>query len=195
VDWALFGSTFALIFIAELPDKTALATLMLSARGKPLAVFTGVAAAFLVQTLVAVAFGRVIALLPSHWVHLASGLLFIGFAIWAWRDRNENEDEESISIAKGKSSFLKSAWQAFIVIFIAEWGDLTQLATASLTAKYPQQVLTLFLSALLALWSVTAVTVAIGHKMKALLPIKTLKITSAFLFLGIGLYFVGSTLF
>ncbi len=81
MNWDLFRSVFFLIFIAELPGKTAFATLLLASRSRPTPVFIGVALAFTVQTIVAVLFGSLIALLPPNWVHLAAGLMFFWFAL------------------------------------------------------------------------------------------------------------------
>ena len=92
MNWQLFSSIYILIFLAELPDKTAFATLLLATKNSAMAVFFGVSLAFLIQTLVAVAFGSVIAFFPEKWVHLASGILFLVFAFMAWRDRNETEE-------------------------------------------------------------------------------------------------------
>jgi putative Ca2+/H+ antiporter (TMEM165/GDT1 family) len=131
---SLFLSTFSPIFLAELPDKTAFATLLMSSKGRATAVFAGVALAFLVQSAIAVAMGGLIGLLPARWVHLGTGILFIGFALHSYffHDKEEKETEEQINPNPGKGSFLKAAAKAFLVIFIAEWGDLTRLATASI---------------------------------------------------------------
>jgi putative Ca2+/H+ antiporter (TMEM165/GDT1 family) len=188
MDWQLFCSIFALIFVAELPDKTALATVLLATKGSPFAVFVGVAGAFIVQSLVAVLFGSVIGLLPAPWVHLAAGLLFFVFAYQAWRRKEETEAGESMSVKT--HTFAKVAWSAFIVIFIAEWGDLTQLATASMAAKYAGQPYTVFFAATLALWSVTAVAITVGNKAKNLVSMRVLNGVAAGLFTAVGLYFV-----
>ena len=193
MNWQLFLSVYILIVLAELPDKTAFATLMLAAKGRAASVFTGVAAAFLVQTVVAVVFGSAIALFPEKWVHLGAGILFILFAVHTWRDRNEKEEgltPENKTVSS--NSFWSSTWKAFLVIFIAEWGDLTQIATASLIAKYSDFKLTIFLASLLALWSVTAVAVVIGQKAKNYINPALLKRVCAILFLCIGIYFVGT---
>jgi putative Ca2+/H+ antiporter (TMEM165/GDT1 family) len=164
-DPKLFVSTFALIFVAELPDKTALAVLIMATRNHPVATFLGVALAFLVQTVIAVCFGRFFGLLPEHWVHLASGVLFLGFAGYAFIAREEAPEEASKPISTD-SAFARVVLSAFVVIFIAEWGDLTQLATATLVAKYPHGIFTLFWAALLALWAVSAVAIVIGRHAK-----------------------------
>jgi Ca2+/H+ antiporter, TMEM165/GDT1 family len=161
-DWALFFSTFTLIFLAELPDKTAVAIVILASRHHPFAVFTGVALAFVVQNIVAVLFGSVFSLLPSHIVHMGSGLLFLIFAFLMWFKHEEKEEE---SKPQTQGDFWKIGWTSFVVIFIAEWGDLTQLASATLVAK-THNPLTIFIAATLALWSTTALGVWVGHHAK-----------------------------
>lgn len=194
MNWPLFASVFSVIFIAELPDKTALSTLLMATKGRPTAVFLGVAMAFLVQCLVAVAFGRLIALLPQTWVHLASGLIFLFFAYQAWFAHEEDE-EKGEACDLPKPAFWPSAGKAFVVIFIAEWGDLTQIATASLAARYEESLVTVFLAATLALWSVTGIAVVVGRKVGHLVHVGLLHKVSAVLFAGIGLYFLATWLF
>jgi putative Ca2+/H+ antiporter (TMEM165/GDT1 family) len=159
VHWQLFASTFALIFISELPDKTAFATVLLASRTQPLAVFCGAAGAFVVQSLVAVTFGRLLSALPERFVHIGAGIVFLVLAVVMWR-RKEASNHGGAGTAR--DGFMKGIASAFTVIFIAEWGDLTQLATATLAAKYGAPV-TIFVSATLALWAVTGLGVVIGH--------------------------------
>lgn len=192
MNWTLFFSTFSLIFFAELPDKTAFATLVMATRGKPLAIFLGVAAAFLFQTIVAVAFGSVFALFPERWIHFAAGILFLAFAVHSFF--HQEQEEESIEHASesvsSRTKFFKTAWKAFVVIFIAEWGDLTQLATASIAARFPHDTLTIFLSSICALWAVTALAIFVGHKIKNVIYAKGIKTISSGLFALVGIYFI-----
>lgn len=191
VDWRLFLSTFALIFVAELPDKTAFATLVLATRKNPKAIFIGVAAAFTVQSLVAVSFGSVISLLPRNFVEIGAALMFLVFAILAWR-RKEEETDEGPAQGPGET-FGRATWSSFLVIFIAEWGDLTQLATATLQAQH-RSPLTIFLSATLALWAVTALAIGVGsHAKKFIQPVLLTRI-SAFAFAGVGVVLLGKAL-
>ena len=202
MSWVLFLSVFSLIFIAELPDKTAFATLMLATRSKPLPVFTGVAIAFVVQSGVAITFGGLISFLPEKWVHLAAGVMFFVFAWHTWFHRDEEEEEEkheadSIDEEKleqqnftERNIFITTFVKSFTVIFIAEWGDITQLATATLAAKYHHELLTVFLAATLALWAVTALAVVLGHRLKHVVHIDILKNISTLAFIVIGSYFV-----
>jgi putative Ca2+/H+ antiporter (TMEM165/GDT1 family) len=194
VNWHLFVSIYILIFIAELPDKTAFATLLLATKSRPIPVFTGVALAFFIQTLVAVIAGSLIALAPADWVHLAAGLMFFVFGWQMWRSRFEAEHEAEPAIEGhepvNKFSFFSAGWSAFVVIFIAEWGDLTQLATASLVAKYPTEKLTVFVAALLALWSVTLAAVVLGQNARKSINPVAIKKYGALMFALIGVYFV-----
>ncbi len=191
MDWKLFFSTYSLIFLAELPDKTALATLLMAARGRPWPIFAGVAVAFLVQSLIAVSFGTIIGNFPEKWVHLGAGLLFIFFGFLEWRKSLEHEAEESSAeiSAQGLQGFWRSAWSAFLVIFVAEWGDLTQLATATLAAREASPI-TIFFSATLALWSVTLLAIVLGRFAKKFIHQKFLQRFAALVFLGLGLYFL-----
>jgi putative Ca2+/H+ antiporter (TMEM165/GDT1 family) len=195
MDSKLFFSTFALIFFAELPDKTAFATLLMATRAKPAHVFIGVAAAFVVQTLVAVVFGTLFGAALHHWMPLLAGALFLAFGIHSWRkDVKEELEEEKTEVNEkftASASAWKTIWSSFVVIFIAEWGDLTQIASASLIAKY-HAPLTVFVAAVLALWSVTALAIIMGNRASQFLNPRLLdKILGATMSV-IGIYFIAS---
>jgi putative Ca2+/H+ antiporter (TMEM165/GDT1 family) len=186
-DPALFASVFGLIFLAELPDKTAIATVLLSSRRRPLAVFLGAAAAFVVQSFVAVAFGGVLSLLPARLVRAGAGLLFLVCA-WSMWTREAAEEMGEVDEARVGGGFARAVTASFAVIFVAEWGDLTQLATAALAAKHGRP-LTVFLAATSALWCVTALAVAAGHQLKSRFQPRRLEQAAAVLFALVGLYF------
>lgn len=187
IDLRLFASTFAVIFVAELPDKTALATVMLGTGRRPYATFLGVAAAFLVQTIVAVAFGRVFGFLPHRVVQWVAGGMFLVFAVAMLRRRVEEqvavgEDDVRAGLPRFSSALVK----AFLVIFIAEWGDLTQLATAAMVAKHPEAIVTIAGGALAALWVVTALAIAVGHQLQRRIDPRLLQRVAAAAFAAIG---------
>lgn len=197
INFPLFVSTFALIFVAELPDKTAFATLLLATRGNPWAIFVGVAAAFFIQSIVAVLFGSVFIHLPQDWVHFAAGLLFLVFAYFMWRrdepGMKKKESQDVDARAKGQiTGFGKTVWTSFLLIFIAEWGDLTQLATASLVAR-TGETLTIFISAVLSLWTVTALVIAAGNRAAKVINPGLLQKIAAIAFVGVGIYFVATS--
>src|SRR5687768_9613357 len=93
---------FGLIFVVELPDKTFVATLVLATRFRPLLVWIGVASAFLVQTVVAVTLGGLLAQLPRTPVEIFAALMFLAGGIILLKtaskaDEEEKETEEEFS--------------------------------------------------------------------------------------------------
>ena len=195
MDLKLFLSTFGLIFIAEIPDKTALAIMLMAARERPWPVFFGAAGGFLVQSLIAVLFGSLFSALPVRWVRMAAGVLFLVFAVLIWREKEEKEAEEIIE--KDLPRHERTTWgimgSAFVMIFIAEWGDLTQLATATLAAHQHAPV-TIFCAATLALWSVTVFGVLIGNRAQNFIKPHVLQRVAAVTFALVGLWLFLSNL-
>ncbi len=188
---ALLASVFGVIFVAELPDKTALAALVLATRHKPLPVFLGAATALTVQSVVAVVAGQLLSLLPPRPVHVCAGLLFLVSAVVMWR--RKEEDEEETARQREAGGFFRTAWTVVVIVFIAEWGDLTQLATAALAARY-RAPFTVFAGATLALWAVTAIAVFLGNRAGKLLDANLTRRIAAVIFAGLGLLLITGVL-
>jgi Ca2+/H+ antiporter, TMEM165/GDT1 family len=171
MNFAVAGTVFGLIFLAELPDKTALASLVLGTRYRPLYVFAGTAAAFTVHVGLAIAAGSLLGLLPHRALQAIVGALFLLGAILLLRGRHEAEEEENLTIAEGKEpTFLRVASTGFLVILVAEFGDLTQIVTANLAAKY-HDPLSVGVGAVLGLWAVAALAIVGGRSLLKLVPI------------------------
>jgi putative Ca2+/H+ antiporter (TMEM165/GDT1 family) len=177
----LFGTVFGVIFIAELPDKTALAALVLATRHRALPVFLGTALALTVQSIVAVAAGSLLARLPAEYVRLGSGALFVVCAAVMWLRKDEDEEE-----APEAGGFWRTFASVFMVIFIAEWGDLTQLGTAALQAKY-HHWLVVGAASVAALWCVAALAVFAGNRAGKLLDPKLTQKIAAVIFACVGI--------
>jgi putative Ca2+/H+ antiporter (TMEM165/GDT1 family) len=189
--WRLLLSVFGMIFVAELPDKTALASLVLATHYEPLPVFTGAALALTVQSMVAVTAGDLLSLLPTRAVHVGSGLLFLMAAVLMWR-RPGDGGAEHWKVKQGANApptFGRALGTVFIAVFVAEWGDLTQLGTAALAARY-HNPLTVLCGATLALWAVAALAVFVGNKAgKFLDPARTKKVAAVvFAVIGVLLF-------
>lgn len=180
---ALFFSVFGVVFMAELPDKTALAALVLATRHRPAPVLIGAVTALTIQSAVAVAAGHLLSLLPSRPVHIGAGALFVVSAIVMWF--RKEEDEEDIEDRDPDAGFWRSLWLVFVVVFIAEWGDLTQLATAALAARYKAPLI-VFAGSAVALLCVTMLAVAVGHRAGKLLNPHVTKRIAAVLFALVG---------
>jgi putative Ca2+/H+ antiporter (TMEM165/GDT1 family) len=171
------------IFLAELPDKTALAALVLATRHRALPVFVGASLALTLQSVIAVAAGSLLAQLPSGAVHFGSGLVFIGCAVLMWV--RKHEDKDVTSAAENAASFWSALWTVFLVVFVAEWGDLTQIGTAGLQAHW-HAWFTILAASSLALWSVAAIAVFVGNRAGKLLDPKRTQRAAAVVFALIG---------
>ena len=172
-------TVFTVIFLLELPDKTALAALLLATRHRPLPVFLGAAAAFVIQSAVAVAAGSLLSLLPREPIRIGAGLLFLGMAaLLIRRNLRKDEADEERAVDQEEARHRRPFITAFSVVFVAEWGDLTQLATAALQARYQQPVV-VFVAATLALWAVCAIAVALGNRLGAWVPERPLQFAAA----------------
>ncbi|HZR55037.1 MAG TPA: TMEM165/GDT1 family protein [Streptosporangiaceae bacterium] len=159
-------TTFALVFPAELPDKTAIASLFLGARYRPSWVFAGIAAAFTVHVVFAVTAGSLLTLLPHRLVEgIVAGLFVLG-ALMLLRGRHEEKVEES----ETEPSFWKVAASGFMVILVAEFGDLTQILTANLAAHY-HDPLAVGVGALIGLLGVALLAITGGRALLRVLPI------------------------
>ena len=185
---------FGIIFIAELPDKTALASLVLATKYRARDVIVGAWLAFLVQTAVAVVAGSLLQLLPAKPVHIAAGLGFLVFAVLAFRRKEAEEFVKEAAAVEEEQQRQVPAWLAsFLVVFAAEWGDLTQLATAALVARTGETA-SVAIGATAALWAVTVLAAVAGSQMSRFLTPKVLNMASGILFGIIGLIVIGAAL-
>jgi putative Ca2+/H+ antiporter (TMEM165/GDT1 family) len=175
VDLAVVLTTFAVIFPAELPDKSLFASLVLGTRFRPLPVFCGVAAAFAVHVVIAVAIGGVFALLPERLVLFVVAALFAGGAALLLLGREEEGDTAEASRVAGIGQHPPQiALASFGVVFLGEWGDITQITTANLAARYGDPV-SVGIGALLALWSVAALALTVGRGLVQRVPTRLVR--------------------
>ncbi|MEV6024130.1 TMEM165/GDT1 family protein [Streptomyces sp. NPDC052036] len=175
---------FGVIFLAELPDKTALAGLVLGTRYRASYVFAGVAAAFLLHVVLAVAAGSLLTLLPQQIVHGITGVLFLGGA--AVLLLKKGDDDEEVRRPENQS-FWKVASAGFMLILVAEFGDLTQIMTANLAARYDDP-LSVGLGAVLGLWAVAGLGIVGGKALMKRVPLKLITKIAALLMLGLGVW-------
>lgn len=199
IDLATLGLTFLLIFPAELPDKTFIATLVLATRYRRLAVWIGVAVAFAVQSAIAVTAGSLLGLLPQRLVLGVTFLLFLAGAIIMLvsglrarsaelaTERREAEEFEDAAArhVSGTTSTLRIALMSFIVLFTAEWGDLSQILTAGLAARTGDPV-SVFVGAWLALILVAALAVLIGAWLQQRVALWRIRLVSAVILGGLA---------
>jgi putative Ca2+/H+ antiporter (TMEM165/GDT1 family) len=187
VSIAIILTAFAVIFLAELPDKSLFASLVLGTRLHPVGVWIGVAAAFAVHVVLAVAVGGVLALLPGRLVDAVTALLFAaGAAVLLWPRRDGNGDDPDGEVAVVHPATLPRAVMAsFGVVFVGEWGDLTQITTANLAARY-HDPLSVAIGSLAALWTVAALAIVAGRGLLRVVPLTLVRRVAGLVFLALA---------
>ena len=193
IDLTALAVTFTTIFLVELPDKTFIAALVLSTRYKPFAVWIGVGLAFLVQTIVAVTAGALATLLPDVVLKSVAIVIFLLGAIVLFRtapgaDAKEKEEEEEYAARATESrTGLRAVVASFLVLFAAEWGDLSQLLTISLVAKYHDHI-SVFIGAWSALLVVSGLAVLAGRILLRYMRLAVLHYVGAVVCLGLAAF-------
>jgi len=183
--FSILAAVFPLVFLAELPDKTMFASLVLASRGRPLAVWVGSSVAFAVHVVIAVTVGSVVFhLVPRRALDGVVGAMFLFGAVYSWRSRRA-ADEEADAASAG--SALASAVTSAGVIFVAEWGDLTQIVTANLAASY-HDPLTVGVGSLAALVVVAGLAVASGSRLLRVVSVPVLRSVTAAALFGLAVY-------
>jgi putative Ca2+/H+ antiporter (TMEM165/GDT1 family) len=180
-------TVFAIIFVAELPDKTMIATLIMGSRYRPVLVWLGATLAFGIHAALAVAVGQLLQLLPHRWIEAVTALLFAAGAAYLLlvpeKEAEEEGEEEADTARKG----LRTVSVAFLVILVGEFGDLTQILTANLAAKY-HQPLAVFVGAFAGLAAVAALGAFGGKALLRVLPLAVIRKAGGVLLAGFAVY-------
>ncbi|MFX1318613.1 MAG: TMEM165/GDT1 family protein [Promethearchaeota archaeon] len=188
----LFFIVFALVLLAELADKTQLVTFALAAEtGKPAQVYLGVLGGLFTVTALGVLVGSLIGLfVPLTLIQLIAGLVFIILGIFSiYRVRRNDPDEE-----KTKTHGTRVWVRAFILLFLAELGDKTQLIII-LIAATTGQLLLVFVAGFFALALVNGIGVFVGDRARKYLSSTTITYIAAAAFIIAGvLVLIGSLL-
>ena len=187
---AVAAIAFGVVFLAELPDKSMIASLVLGTRFRPLYVWVGAAAAFAVHVVIAVAAGGALALLPHRLVEAIVAVLFVvGAALLLFGNESREEEaglDESGTVAQiAVPTLRRVASVSFAVIFVGEWGDITQIATANLAAKYHDPI-GVGVGALLGLWTVVAIGVVAGAKLVERVPLALVRRITGVILAALG---------
>jgi putative Ca2+/H+ antiporter (TMEM165/GDT1 family) len=174
VDLAIIAAVFPIIFLGELPDKSMFASLVMAARGRPFAVWVGAASAFFIHVAIAVTIGvAIFNVLPRRVLDLVVAAMF-GFSAYLAFEAARPTPRVAPVEAPDTGRVVATA---FGVIFLAEWGDLTQVLTANLSARY-HAPLSVAVGATLALWAVAGLAVIGGHGLLSRLPTRPMRLVT-----------------
>jgi len=181
-------TTFFLVALAELPDKTMIATLFMAARSKPAFVWLGATSAFAIHVVLAVVAGRLLQLLPHRVLETVVTVLFLAGAAYLLVIPEKSAEDKGIEEAEQAAQNGRKVFAtAFAVILVGEFGDLTQLLTVNLVAKY-HQPLSVGVGAFLALMTVAAVGAFAGRSLIRVVPLQLIRRLSGVLLLGFAAY-------
>jgi Ca2+/H+ antiporter, TMEM165/GDT1 family len=189
LELGVVGIAFAVTFLAELPDKSMFASLVLSTRHRAVWVWAGAAAAFTIHMAIAVSAGQLLTLLPHRVVDAVVAALFVAGGTFLWVTSSRPHGSHGVDAARqgGRpATFWRVAGTSFAVVFVAEWGDITQITAANLAARYNPVLV--FVGATLGLWAVAATAVSIGAKSLSLIPMAWVSRITGTILLALGIY-------
>jgi len=157
------------VTVAELPDNSGLASLVLGTRYRPSWVFAGAAVAFAVHVVLAVTVGSFLTLLPHRLVQIVVAVVFLVGAVLVLRA--DSDDDDQVRLKADATGFWAVALTSFAVTALAELGDLSDIVIANLAARYHNPV-AVGIGSVLALWLVTALAITGGRGLLRILPLR-----------------------
>jgi Ca2+/H+ antiporter, TMEM165/GDT1 family len=170
------------VFLAELGDKSQLMALTFATKYRPLLVMTGIVAATVLINAISVGVGYGLGLaLPTRWLSLAAGLVFLGFAVWTLR--GDDDDDHDVLARAGSGPVVLTVGSAFL---LAELGDKTMLATITLASQNGWAGT--WLGATLGMVAATALAIVVGRQLGKRLPERLVRIVAASLFAIFGIW-------
>jgi putative Ca2+/H+ antiporter (TMEM165/GDT1 family) len=180
--WAAFWLSFGVVFVAELGDKSQLMALTFATKYRPALVMTGIVAATVLINAISVGVGYGLGLaLPTRWISLVAGLLFLGFALWTLRGEDEEGDE--ILSRVGSGPVVVTVGSAFL---LAELGDKTMLATITLASQNGWAGT--WLGATLGMIAAAALAITVGRQLGKRLPERAVRYVAGALFAVFGVW-------
>ncbi|HVB05941.1 MAG TPA: TMEM165/GDT1 family protein [Acidimicrobiales bacterium] len=200
----LAAATFALVIPAELPDKTFISAVVLSTRHHPLPVWLGAASGLILQAGIAVLAGRLLALLPHRVVGAIVALLFLGGAAYLLFTKEEAVEAEAGKLAEAEEELaagttasttvvsersLRIVGASFLIVALAEFGDLTQVLVANLSAR-SRDPLSVFVGAAVGFILISGVGVVAGRTLTRVVPLTVVRRLSGLALLGLGIWSV-----
>ncbi|HEY6480326.1 MAG TPA: TMEM165/GDT1 family protein [Streptosporangiaceae bacterium] len=184
------ATVFGIIALAELPDKSMFASLVLSTRYGRLPVFAGAACALTVHVAIAVAAGQLLTLLPRQLLSAVVAVLFLGGAAYllisSVRHSDDHGEADAARLGAAQPSFARIFGTTFGIIFLAEWGDITQITVANFAARYDP--VAVGVGAALGLVAVAALAVNVGAKSLKALPMVWIQRITGTILIGFGIY-------
>jgi Ca2+/H+ antiporter, TMEM165/GDT1 family len=190
MDTAVVAIVFGLVAVAELPDKTMIATVVMGSRSRPLLVWLGASCAFLIHVTLAVVAGRLLLLLPHRVVETVITVLFVvgaGYLLFVPEKEEEAEGEREAQAEALARTSARVFAGAFAVILLGEFGDLTQILILNLVGKY-HDPWSVFVGSLAALVAVAALGAFGGQALRSVVPVNVIRKVGGVVLLGFAAF-------
>jgi putative Ca2+/H+ antiporter (TMEM165/GDT1 family) len=182
---AALAISFAVVFVAELGDKSQLMALTFATRYKPWPVLIGITVATAVVHAVSVGIGYGLGTaLPAGWISLVAGLAFLAFGAWTLRGDSLTDDERT-KAERSTGSAVLAVGGAF---FLAELGDKTMLATVTLATQHGW--FGTWLGSTIGMVAADALAILVGRMLGRHLPERIIKYGAAALFAIFGVWLI-----
>ena len=178
---------FIIIFLAALPGRTTFILLLLASTMKPWRILIGAIPAFAVQCILAVTFGQAVKTLPQIYIRFCAGMLFLFFARKFWMELKKSNVQVKPELKRSISS-------VFVLFFLAELGDVSQLAIASRAVQSNCQSCVLF-GSIAAMSAIALLAVLAGRMLATKLKLEVLQKIASVTFIAIGAYLILSSAF
>lgn len=187
-------TAYGAVLLAELPDKSMFTTLVLTTRfRRPLAVWTGAVVAFAFHVVLAVTVGSFLERLPERPTRIGIGLMFLVGAVLIWREDGGSRSEDATGLPHEPLGAGKVALRSAAVLGVAEFGDLTQLATVGIAGSTGEPV-AVALGAWAALATVAGVAALGGRWIERTLPLGLVRKVGAIAFAAFGIFAIASAM-
>jgi Ca2+/H+ antiporter, TMEM165/GDT1 family len=180
-----FTLSFAVIFVAELGDKSQLMAMAFATRYRAVPVLVGITVATAVVHALSVGIGYGLgAALPTGWISLAAGLSFLGFAAWTVRGDSLSERERARAARTGRGAVAAVT----VAFFLAELGDKTMLATVTLATQHGW--FGTWLGSTVGMVAADALAIGVGRLLGRRLPERVVSYGAAALFVLFGIWLI-----
>ncbi len=177
-----FLLSFAVVFVAELGDKSQLMALAFATRYPALTVLVAISIATAIIHLLSVVLGATVAaLIPANAISILAGLAFIGFGVWTLRGDLLSAEEAARAERAGTRSAVLTVGTAF---FLAELGDKTMLATVTLATNHDP--LGVWIGSTVGMVVADGIAIGVGRLLGRNLPERAIRIGAAVAFFAFG---------
>ncbi|MDS1269975.1 TMEM165/GDT1 family protein [Lipingzhangella sp. LS1_29] len=182
-----FGISAAVLFVAEMGDKTQLVAMSLAGRYRLAPVLAGITISTAAIHGISVFVAQVLGLaLPTSWLTLLAGVVFLGFGAWTLREEPPSTSGQEPPSPRRWGSALGTVT---VISFVAELGDKSMFATVAVATQYPW--FPVWLGSTIGMVLAGVLAILLGAALRRRLPERVMQVGAAVVFLLAGAAMTG----